>query len=96
MYDYDIPDLYDNDEIDTSDKALKDKDMAKKLSSISSQTTKEESVKPTTDSINEMVKPKTKKAPNTSKEKDDAKPTFKDYNNIGARLSKLSGLLNKK
>ncbi|MBQ9791117.1 MAG: hypothetical protein IJW28_00865 [Clostridia bacterium] len=96
MYDYDIPDLYDNDEIDISDKALKDKDMAKKLSSISSQTTKEESVKPTTNSINEMVKPKTKKAPNTSKEKDDAKPTFKDYNNIGARLSKLSGLLNKK
>ena len=94
LYDYDIPDLYDNDT--TIIDQEKDEHISKALTMVGSNKAKETFVKPSKDSINEMVaeniKPRTKK---TTVENVTNTPN-KDYNNIGARLSKLSGLLNKK
>ena len=94
LYDYDIPDLYDND-ISSTD-LEKDEQISKALTMVGSKKERETTIKPSKDSIDEMVaentKPRTKK---TSVEKVTNTPN-KDYNNIGARLSKLSGLLNKK
>ena len=94
LYDYDIPDLYDNDTttIDTE----KDENISKALTMVGSKKAKETFVKPSKDSINEMVAENTKtRTKKTTIEKVTNTPN-KDYNNIGARLSKISGLLNKK
>lgn len=97
-----IPNLYDNDDY-SDDSIEKDNSVSKALSTVGSKKQKEASIKPTTDSINEMVKSNTKPSPKTTTrpkattpKTTTQKPKPKDYNNIGARLSGLTSLLNKK
>ena len=94
LYDYDIPDLYD-DNIEPEDSNL-DSTISDALSVVGTKKTKETTIRPSKDSINEMVAENTKtKAKKTSVAKV-TNNTKKDYNNIGARLGRISDLLNKK